>query len=66
MKDVTLTKLETTIRVDVRWQTHACSTLEVPRPQPAFVIRRTAPEVIERIRHLAQDHTDLADRRPSQ
>ena len=59
IKDVMLTKLEKTIRVDVRWQTHACSTLEVPRPQPAFVIRRTAPEVIERIRQLARDHTDM-------
>ncbi len=59
IKDVMLTKLEKTIRVDVRWQTHACSTLEVPRPQPAAVIRRTAPEVIERIRQLARDHTDM-------
>jgi hypothetical protein len=59
MKDVTLTKLATTIRINVRWQTHACSTVEVPRPQPAFVTRRTTPEVIERVRHLAQDHTDL-------
>jgi DNA invertase Pin-like site-specific DNA recombinase len=59
IKDVTLTKLETTIRIDVRWQTHACSTLEVPRPKPAYVIRRTAPEVIERVRQLARDHTDI-------
>src|SRR5262249_27235761 len=29
MKDVTLTKLATTIRIAVRWQTHACSTLEI-------------------------------------
>jgi DNA invertase Pin-like site-specific DNA recombinase len=57
IKDVTLTKLETTIRIDVRWQTHACSTLEVPRPKQAYVIRRTAPEVIERVRQLARDHT---------
>ena len=35
MKDVMLTKLEKTVRVDVRWQTQACSTLEVPRPKPA-------------------------------
>jgi DNA invertase Pin-like site-specific DNA recombinase len=58
IKDVMLTKLEKTVRVDVRWQTHACSTLEVARPQPAYVIRRTAPEVIERIGQLAQHHTD--------
>jgi Recombinase/Recombinase zinc beta ribbon domain len=59
IKDVTLTTLETTIRIDVRWQTHACSTLEVPRPKPAYVIRRTAPEVVECVRQLAGDHTDI-------
>jgi DNA invertase Pin-like site-specific DNA recombinase len=59
IKDVMVTKLENTVRVDVRWQTQACSTLEVPRPKPAYVIRRTAPEVIARIGQLAQDHTDM-------
>jgi hypothetical protein len=44
--------------VDVRWQTHACHTLEVPRPKPAAVVRRTAPEVIARLRQWAPDHTD--------
>ena len=58
IKDVMLTKLEKVVRVDVRWQTHACSTLEVPRPKPAYVVRRTAPEVIARIRQWAPDHTD--------
>lgn len=60
IKDVTLTKLAQTVRVQVRWQTQACSTLEVPRPQPASVVRRTAPEVLIRIRQLATDHTDIA------
>lgn len=59
IRDVMLTKLEKTIRVDVRWQTQACSTLEVARPKPAYVLRRTAPEVIERIGQLARDHTDI-------
>ena len=45
--------------MEVRWQTHACSTLHVPRPQPAYVVRRTAPEVIERLEQLARDHTDI-------
>src|SRR6266568_5722377 len=58
MKDVMLTKLAQTVRVDVRWHTHACSTLEVARPQPAAVVRRTAPEVIARIRQWAPGHTD--------
>jgi len=58
-KDVTLTKLETTIRLEVRWQTHACRTVEVARPQRAYVIRRTDPEVVERVRQLAPHHTDL-------
>ena len=59
IKDVMVTKLEQTVRVDVRWQTHACSTLEVPRPKPASVVRRTAPAVIERIAQLARDHSDI-------
>ena len=46
------------MRVDVRWQTHACSTREVVRPQPAAVVRRTAPEVIACIRPWAPGHTD--------
>jgi hypothetical protein len=45
--------------VDVRWQTHACSTLEVPRPKPAYVVRRTTPAVIERIEQLCRDQTDI-------
>ena len=59
IKDVMVTKLEKTVRVDVRWQTQACSTLEVARPKPAYVIRRTAPEVIERIGQLARTHIDI-------
>jgi len=59
LKDVMVTKLEKTVRVDVRWQTQACSTLEVARPTPAYVIRRTAPEVIERIGQLARTHIDI-------
>src|SRR5262249_59047172 len=59
IKDVMLTKLAQTVRVDVRWQTHACSTLEVPRPKPAYVVRHTAPEVIERLEQLSRDHTDI-------
>jgi hypothetical protein len=57
--DGMLTKLAKTVRVDVRWQTYACSTLEVARPQPAAVVRRTAPEVIARIRQWAPGHTDI-------
>ena len=59
IKDVMVTKLKKTVRVDVRWQTQACSTLEVERPKRSYVIRRTAPEVIERIRQLAPHHTDI-------
>src|SRR5207248_10060331 len=59
IKDVMLTKLAQAVRVDVRWHTHACSTLEVPRPKPAYVVRRTAPEVIERLEQLSWDHTDI-------
>jgi hypothetical protein len=60
IQDVMLTKLAQAVRVEVRWHTHACSTLEVPRPQPAYVVRRTAPEVIARLAQWSRDHTDLA------
>lgn len=60
IKDVTLTQLAQTVRVQGRWHTQACSTREVPRPHPAAVVRRTAPEVLVRIRQLATDHPDIA------
>jgi hypothetical protein len=59
IQDVTLTKLDRTVRTQVRWPTQACSTLEVPRPTPAYVIRRMTPEVVDRVRQLAPDHTDI-------
>jgi hypothetical protein len=59
MKAVMLTQLAQTGRVEVRWQTHAWSTLEVPRPQPADVGRRTTPEVLERIAQWCRDHPDI-------
>jgi DNA invertase Pin-like site-specific DNA recombinase len=58
IKDVTLTKQPTTIAIAVRWQTEACSTLEVARPKRAADEKRTAPVVITRIRALAPIHTD--------
>jgi len=58
IKDVTLTKQPTTIAIAVRWQTEACSTLEVVRPQRAADAKRTAPAIIARIRALAPTHTD--------
>jgi len=58
IKDVMLTKLAQAVRVAVRWHTPACSTRAVPRPTPAYVVRRTAPEVSERLEQLSREHTD--------
>jgi DNA invertase Pin-like site-specific DNA recombinase len=58
IKDVTLTKGETTIHIGVRWQTEALTTLEIPRPQRVFDAKRTDPAVVNRIRELALTHTD--------
>jgi DNA invertase Pin-like site-specific DNA recombinase len=58
VKDVTLTKEATTIRVALRWQTEVCTTLEVPRPPRSCDARRTPAAVVDRLRVLAQDHTD--------
>jgi hypothetical protein len=58
IKDVTLTKGETTIHIGVRWQTEALTTLEIPRPQRVFDAKHTDPTVVNRIRELALTHTD--------
>jgi hypothetical protein len=58
IRDVTLTRGETAIRVGIRWQTGACTTLEVPRPPHGYALYRTDPAVVQRIRELAAAHTD--------
>jgi DNA invertase Pin-like site-specific DNA recombinase len=58
VKDVTLTKEATAIRVALRWQTEACTTVAVPRPPRSYDARRTPAAVIERVRALAADHSD--------
>ena len=58
IKDVTLYADKTTIEIAIRWQTEACTTLEVPRRLRVWDLRRTDPAVIERIRALASTHTD--------
>lgn len=58
VKDITLTRRETTIAIAIRWQTQACTTLEIPRPLRSYEVRRTNPAVVDRIRDLAPSHTD--------
>jgi len=58
VKDVTLTREATTIRLGVRWQTEAVSALEIPRPARNAEVRRTDPAVVARIRTLASTLTD--------
>jgi DNA invertase Pin-like site-specific DNA recombinase len=58
IKDVTLTKRATTIAVAIRWQTEACTMIEIPRPARSCDRRRTPPAVVARIRTLAPHHTD--------
>jgi hypothetical protein len=58
VKDVTLTRRETTIAIAIRWQTQACTTLAIPRPLRSCDARRTNPAVVDRIRELARNHTD--------
>ena len=58
VKEVTLTKQDTTIHVSIRWQTEALSELSVPRPPRACDLTRTDPAVVERVRTLALSHTD--------
>ena len=58
IKDVTLTKCATTIAVAIRWQTEACTLLDIPRPARSCDRRRTPPAVVARLRLLAPHYTD--------
>jgi DNA invertase Pin-like site-specific DNA recombinase len=58
IKDVTLTKAETTIQIRIRWQSEALTQLEIPRPQKAWEKCRTSSEVIVLVRQWAPHHTD--------
>jgi DNA invertase Pin-like site-specific DNA recombinase len=58
IKDVTLCRGDTTIQVAIRWQTEACTVLEVPRPKRTYEVRRTDPVIVARVRALAPEHTD--------
>jgi DNA invertase Pin-like site-specific DNA recombinase len=58
IKDVALTKQATTIHLGIRWQTEACTTVEIPRPPRSPDKRRTDPAVIQRMRDLAPHQTD--------
>jgi len=58
IKDVTLTKRATTISIAVRWQTDACTTVEIARPPRSCDKRRTPTEVVSRISVLAATHAD--------
>ncbi len=58
IKDVTLTKRDQVISLAIRWQTEACTVVEVPRPPRSCDARRTDAAVIARVRVLATSHTD--------
>lgn len=58
VKDVTLTRQETTIHASIRWQTETVTSRDVPRRKKACDARRTNPAVVNRVRELATDHTD--------
>ena len=55
---MTLTRSDTSIRIGVRWQTEAVSTLDIPRPALSADIRRTDAALVARVRALAPLQTD--------
>ena len=58
VKDVTLTRQETTIHIGIRWQTQALTELEIPRLKKRADVVRTKPVIVDRIRALAPTHTN--------
>jgi DNA invertase Pin-like site-specific DNA recombinase len=58
IRDVTLDKQQDKVVVSVRWQTNACTRVEVERPRRSCDVRRTDPAVVQRVGELAKSHTD--------
>ena len=58
IKDVTLSRQETTIQIGIRWQTEALTELDIPRPKHGGEEHRTNPTVVAHVRELAPSHTD--------
>jgi DNA invertase Pin-like site-specific DNA recombinase len=58
IKDVCLTRGDTTIEVAIRWRTEACTVLNIPRPKRSCEARRTDPAALARLRALAVDTSD--------
>jgi hypothetical protein len=57
IKDVTLSKRDQRIMIDIRWQTEAQTHLSIPRLKKSWEVRQTDPQVIARVRELAPTHT---------
>jgi DNA invertase Pin-like site-specific DNA recombinase len=58
IKDVCLTRTETTIELAIRWRTEACTVLNIARPKRSCDARRTDPTVLARLRALAAIASD--------
>ena len=57
IKDVTLSKRDNRILIEIRWQTEARTSLSIPRLQKSWEVRQTSPQVVARVRELAPTHT---------
>ena len=66
IKDVCLTRAETTIEVAIRWRTEACTVLNIPRPKRSCDARRTDPAALARAPRLGGRHHGPPDRRDPQ
>ena len=58
IKDVTLTRHQSTIHLGIRWQTQALSELNVPCPKRIYEAQQTPSVVVDRIRQLASTYSD--------
>jgi DNA invertase Pin-like site-specific DNA recombinase len=57
IKDVTLSKRDNRIFIEIRWQTEARTSLSIPRLQRSWEVRQTSPLVVARVQALAPTHT---------
>lgn len=57
VKEVTLIKAGATMRIGIRWRSDVCTEAAVKLPEKTELLR-TGREVVDKIRHLAPNHSD--------
>jgi DNA invertase Pin-like site-specific DNA recombinase len=58
IEDVTLLRIDTIVKIHIRWKGGATTSIERAAPRRRWEVVQTSPAIVERIRSLAMEQTD--------